>query len=428
MASIVDDPGGRKRILFVGADEKRRAVRLGKTSMKHAEIYRHHIELIVQAQINVHAMPDETTHWLAGRGEKMLKRFERVGLFVRKSRSNVPLGTLLDEFFAAINVKRGTETTYRQTRTSLLDYFTTAKPVRDIEPLDADKWRQSMKAAGLAEATISKRVKTARQIFRKAIRWKMIDDNPLDGVKAGSQANKSRMYFLSLADTQKLLEACPDTQWRLIVALSRYGGLRCPSEHLGLRWGDVDWDKGRILVTSPKTEHQEGGESRYVPIFPELRPHLMEAFEKAEPGTEHVITRCRDAKVNLRTQFERIIKRAGLKPWPKLFHNLRSTRETELAETYPIHVVCAWLGNSEKVAKKHYLQVLDQHFQQASTEPDGKAAHFPAHHTATQGTTGAQSEDANHKKSPEKPGYGGVCHALQEVAMTPTGFEPVSRP
>lgn len=34
----------------------------------------------------------------------------------------------------------------------------------------------------------------------------------------------------------------------------------------------------------------------------------------------------------------RIIAKAGLTPWPKLFQNLRITRETELAETNPLHV------------------------------------------------------------------------------------------
>jgi hypothetical protein len=62
---------------------------------------------------------------------------------------------------------------------------------------------------------------------------------------------------------------------------------------------------------------------------------------------------------NLRTQFERLIKRAGLKPWPRLFHNLRSSRETELAAEYPIQVVTAWLGNTPRIALKHYLQVTD---------------------------------------------------------------------
>ena len=56
---------------------------------------------------------------------------------------------------------------------------------------------------------------------------------------------------------------------------------------------------------------------------------------------------------------------AGLEPWPKLFQNLRLTRETELAEEYPLHVVCAWIGNSQPVAAKHYLQVTESHFEKA---------------------------------------------------------------
>ena len=54
---------------------------------------------------------------------------------------------------------------------------------------------------------------------------------------------------------------------------ARYG-LRCPSEHLSLKWGDVDWEQNRITISSPKTTHHASGESRVIPLFPELRPHL----------------------------------------------------------------------------------------------------------------------------------------------------------
>src|SRR5262249_43322526 len=151
--------------------------------------------------------------------------------------------------------------------------------------------------------------------------------------------------------------ACPDTEWRLIFALCRFGGLRCPSELMTLEWAGVDWERNRFLVHSPKTEHLEDGGERWGPMFPELRPHLEEAFELAEPGTVHVITRHRGDNMNLRTQLQRIIRRAGLSAWPKLFQNLRASRQTELAADYPLHVVCAWIGNSEAVAEKHYLQV-----------------------------------------------------------------------
>ena len=183
------------------------------------------------------------------------------------------------------------------------------------------------------------------------------------------RANKAREYFVSLEDAVKVLEACPDHEWRLIFSLARFGGLRTPSESLSLRWNDVDWERCRLLVHSPKTEHHEGKETRWITLFPELREHLEVAFDCAPEGTEFVITRYRDGNQNLRTHMLRIIKRAGLKAWPKLFQNLRSTRETELAEIYPLHVVTAWLGNSQLIAAKYYLQVTDAHFDKAAQQP-----------------------------------------------------------
>ena len=46
--------------------------------------------------------------------------------------------------------------------------------------------------------------------------------------------------------------------------------------------------------------------------------------------------------------------------------NLRKTRQIELTDIHPQHVVCAWLGNSEDVAKKHYLKVTDGHMASGS--------------------------------------------------------------
>ena len=94
--------------------------------------------------------------------------------------------------------------------------------------------------------------------------------------------------------------------------------------------------------------------------------YLQEAFDHAPAGTEYVITRYRKHNSNLRSHFKRIICKAQLKPWPKLFQNLRSSRETELTENFPLHVVCAWMGNSQAVAAKHYLQITDEHFRAAT--------------------------------------------------------------
>jgi hypothetical protein len=43
--------------------------------------------------------------------------------------------------------------------------------------------------------------------------------------------------------------------------------------------------------------------------------------------------------------------------------------ETELANDFPIHVVCAWMGNAEAVAKSHYLHMTDDYFERDDHAP-----------------------------------------------------------
>ncbi len=64
-------------------------------------------------------------------------------------------------------------------------------------------------------------------------------------------------------------------------------------------------------------------------------------------------------------RFEKIIRRAGLEPWPKPFHAMRASCETELTEKFRVQAVAAWLGNSPKIALRHYLRVLPEHFDRA---------------------------------------------------------------
>ena len=160
----------------------------------------------------------------------------------------------------------------------------------------------------------------------------------------------------------------------------------------------------------------------------------MQVFEQAEPGTDFLITRYRGGNSNLRTQLLRIIKKAGLKPWPKLFQSLRSTRQTELSEIYPAHVVCAWLGNSEDVAKGHYLQVTDSHFTRAAQldpELPDSSAEKASQNAAQQPAVPARRGSQTILQKPENPEISGEirsnatpCKALQNSAMALVGLEP----
>jgi hypothetical protein len=69
---------------------------------------------------------------------------------------------------------------------------------------------------------------------------------------------------------------------------------------------------------------------------------------------------------SIRTTFEKLIHRAGMFAWPRLFHNLRASCETDLYQRFPAHIVAAWMGRSVAVVAKHYLQLRDVDFGRAA--------------------------------------------------------------
>ena len=170
-----------------------------------------------------------------------------------------------------------------------------------------------------------------------------------------------------------LLDACPCQDWRVIIALVRIGGLRCPNEVLNLRWEDVNRDLEKFYVRSPKTKRHEGKEGRWVPLFPELKEELETLFFLQESeGREFVINRYRDASQNLRTTFEKIVLRAGLKVFPRPFDNMRMSRSNEVYRRWGAFKESQWIGHSRQVREDHYLSITDDDFREAANESQTK--------------------------------------------------------
>ena len=376
MASIATEPGGRRRIIVETADGKRKTIRLGKVTQRDAQDIRLHVERLAAASGYGTPPPDSTLGWLQGIGEKLHGRLAAAGLCAARNDAPgvtaaaqrvVTVASLFADYIARrTDLKRGSVLLLQQAQRHAAAFFRADREAASITVGDAKDYRRQL-AGRYSEAYTSKMIRQARHVWRDAIDRKILPENPLAGVKVGSSRNPERQRFIDRLTIEKAIAVAIDPQWKLIIALSRYAGLRCPSEHLALTWADVDFESGRMLVRSSKTEHHAGKGQRWVPIFPELRPYLQAVFDQeAASGEVFVITRYRQANTNLRTQFNRILKAAGLTPWPRLFHNLRASCQTELVERFPGHVVCQWIGNSEAVARDHYLQVTDAHFAAAA--------------------------------------------------------------
>jgi integrase len=435
MASLTRDKNGTKRIQFMFAKGDRRTIRLGKINVKAGEKFLIRIEHLISAIQTATPIDLQTAQWLAELADETYDKLAQAGLAEPREQVEAKtLGVMLDEYFATMSVKESTRIRYAQTKRLLIEYFGNNRQLDSIASLDGDKWRAWLSERGYAEAKIGRDVRGARMFFKKGVQWGMIPSNPFEDVKAGRTTNRKKAFFVTPEATFKIIEACPDADWRCIVALARFGGLRCPSEVLAVRWADVDWANNRFRVRSPKTEHHQGKAERMVPLFPELRDVLMQAFECAPEGAEFVVGRYRDQTANLGTHMRRIIERAGMQTWPKLFNNMRASRATELDALYPSAQCTAWMGHSQAIAEAHYHMVRDEDFERAASTPialkqpekgRSECVSLDAHFASQQQSATSGKEEQNRaqieKGSALMPTLSTLCSSLQFLSEPSNG-------
>ena len=389
-----------------------------KKAERQANIVAQHCEELSKAKANNVAAAADAVAWANGTSGAIRERLVAWGLADPLSEKlNCDQGRLLAPFLdgyiaSRSDVKKTTETNYKQTRRLLVEYFGASKVLKSITAADAERWRRWMLARPMAVATVSKHCKRAKTMLGEAVKDRLLTSSPFAVLKGGKESNEERHFLVTADVSRAILGACPDADWRVIFSLARWGGLRCPSEVLALKWTDIDWDKGRFRIDSPKTG------VRYCPLFPEIRDALKDAFD---PEMIYCVNRYRSGEQNLRTQFGRILKVANVAPWPKLFVNLRSTRRTELQERFPDHVVNRWMGHSGKVAEKHYLQVTEEHWGEASRFGSHTGSHITKHPAPIKG-------NQKTKKPSVLLGNDGCRGSVNPYLVTPTGVEPVLPP
>lgn len=395
MASIIREANGRKIIQFVAADGKKRPkIRLGKVPMRTAEAVKLKVETLVTSTIIGHAIDDETARWIASLDVTMADKLCRVGLLPKREYATIE-NFITGYIDSRTDVEPETRRAWRQVRDRLVTRFGDSMPLKRISKEDAADWRQELINAGLADATVRKYTGYVKHFCSVAVERELLAASPFDKLISGSVGNDERQQLVSREEVQQLIDICPNAEWRLIVVLSRYGGLRCPSEHLRLRWCDIDWEHGLMTVTSPKTK-KKGKPKRLVPIFDEVRPFLEECFDQAEPGAVFVLSKYRSPSgAYIRKRLEVLVERAGLTKWPRITHNLRASRQTELERDNPTHVVCAIMGNTPAVAHRHYLQTNVDDLMKAAGRPTSeagkKAVQNPVQYGADLGRIGSQT-------------------------------------
>jgi integrase len=351
--------GKRRHTIYLSSRTYRR---------KTAERFKELVETLVYYRKNGELVPDKAvTNRLADVPAELQAKLAHVGLInVTKSKTCKELWETVIKH-KANEVKPQTLNMYRHTQTLFFKLFSPNEP---IEKMTAEKlldWKASLFAQGYVEASVAGHMKIVKTVFGWAADHDWLAKSPMRKISTGSFVNRNKDRIITMEEYAKLLAACPNQEWRTIIALARIGGLRCASELKQLRWSDIHWEQNRFLVRSPKTEQHEGHRERIVPLFSDLRAELERHFSLAETkGNEFVIERYQKTAWGLHHHFNKIAKRAGLGIIIRPFDNMRMTRSNEVERRFGSKKESLWIGHSERVMVKHYLMLEDEDYDEAA--------------------------------------------------------------
>jgi len=265
---------------------------------------------------------------------------------------------------AAARLAPRTVEAYRRDLTALAGWL--GRPPAAATTEDLERWLAELRAAGLAPATIARRIASVRSLFRHLVLIGAVTENPAADLDLPRRVRRLPRT-LSPGEAERLIEAAVGTtpralRDRALVELLYGSGLRV-SEAVGLDKAGVDLDQ-RLVRTVGK-----GGKERVVPVGRQAvdalrrylsrgRPHLdrrhrPELFLNAQGGA---LTRA-GAFLILR----RLAEKGGLEPERVHPHLLRHSFATHLLEGgADLRSVKEMLGHADLSTTELYTHVTDR--------------------------------------------------------------------
>lgn len=371
--------------------DRRTTITIGNStemSRSEASAASAHIDHLFEARDNHFPIQKRTLEWLGTIDQPLRERLVRRGLceaqFDESRRTISGLCRHYLNWQESRGRAAGSLEVYAHSIRALEHFFGPEKDIVEITPADMDdfftwiykkgKQVEGGYGAPLAKTTASRRIQVVKSIFRRAARRQWIRRSSFydmfESTPRQTRTNSERKYFVPAEVIHKIIEHATCNEQKLVFALARWCGLRIPSELLRITWDDINWSAEKILIRSSDKQKSNAIEkqTRWMPIFPEVRPYLDQAWIEAPPGSLHVIRRYRSKNSSAHaTLLKRAAFRAGLTehrdqlPWDKIWVNQRSTRTTELRIAYPKtpDVVNYWMNHSELISKLHYQQWED---------------------------------------------------------------------
>ena len=240
-------------------------------------------------------------------------------------------------------------------------------PLKDLRLSEIEQFYRTLILSGLGARTVKIVHSVLHRAFEKAVMYNLLTSNPAHGATLPKYQH-AEMQIWDEVQVMQFLSAAHESRYEALYHLAVKTGMR-QGELLGLKWSDLQWHNGTLLVQRQVQKIPRQGWSFLTPktkagrraikvgdaTLQILRLHReRQEIEKSATGERWeeyglVFT----SKVgtpgdpsNLRLEFNRIISEAGL---PKIrFHDLRHTAASlMLNHGVPVIVVSKRLGHSQ---------------------------------------------------------------------------------
>lgn len=355
---------GTSYVVYFTIDKQRRGVSLDSAyTRSDAEAAKEAIEGYFRAKRLEEPLDRKTRVYFETAPHDLIKRFSVLG--IGTAQKSMSLQEIWSEYSHDQDgaVKESSiihrETVWKR----FTAYFQEGVKFADLTQAKVQAFRDELVKL-YAPATVSKTVADLRTFANWAIQRGFAKENPFMLIARGSTTNRSKDFQVPAEWTERILDACPTQEWRTLYCLWRHAGLR-QQEPFAILKEYVDLKNRRLTVHASKTERYENGGRRVTPICPILEKELKAQLATVPENEHNLIWNNRD--VALHSGFTRILAKAKIDVYPKMFQNLRSSCENDwVQQGIPAHVVASWIGHSVKVQEAHYLRVLPEYFQRVT--------------------------------------------------------------
>lgn len=240
--------------------------------------------------------------------------------------------------------------------------------LREIRPMDVERFKLSRIKAGNKESTVNRYLALLKHLFSVAIREGYASKNPVKEIKLYSEKERKERV-LSLEEEARLLKASPD-YLRPMLITAIHSGLR-RSEIMNLEWSNVNIEARRIGV---EAESAKSGRRRSVPLNALLHAALL--AQKARNGKgPYVFPNENTGKpyTTLAKVFKRTCKDAKIEGLT--FHSLRHCFASRLLEDgTSIEIVKSLLGHHSVTITERYCHSSEEAKRRAVELLAGKSA------------------------------------------------------